>query len=808
VTKERALALAFLRRFVFWLCLVNALGSGAAWALDPSEVLILVNKDSGISSQVAEMYRKLRGVPEGNVLRLSLGSNRQISAQEYRDKTASAVKRVLDARPEIRCILTTAGVPYVIGTPENSQAASYDSQLATVLREPPGDLKWRQPNPLFVQGGNPFGLTDPRRFQMVLVVRLDGPNLNMITRMVEDAIAVEAGGLQGPVFGDARGIDGIGGEGLGDYQIRSGIDVLSGAGFVSTLDMKPESWTQPKGGVGNQAAGAAFYVGWYNLADFQDIFGAEGLARGAIAWHIASQEAQDIWNLNSHFWCVNLLRRGAAVTLGPAFEPYLDAFPPGGVLMQGLLSGLTVAESYWLALPKVSWAMVILGDPLYRPFAAHPKPALLAQAYIKEGGNHVLQSGETAPLLVLVHCVGPAGSGTPALKAVAVPGMGLSAASGVVSIPALKAGQGAIVRIPSVTAGPEPTSMFRLQLKVPDEGLPRTIIVEGRIGLSRLTEGLSSKSQMFLSPMGDRLISGQPGRSFMIDTNTLHTEGVNTTAGYGLAAADFSPDGAHVAMVVVNPQEKKAGEVIVDSTGGRAEALPAGSRFLRWLAPDQVLLQTSQGLVRHSIAGGEDFNFPIPEGWPSTGLQGNVIPKTGVQFWRSPEGKLVIKKGSEPFQEVLQGVKVQNFVAVAGDLSVFGGVDAERRLWVQHGFNGKPELVAQDVQRAIWGPVSHRAVVQDAKNNTRVYDARDRSWIDLGVVSGVQWSPDEERLLYFDQGSHTLSLITGRTIQPICLLLRLGNVNGVTFSADGTRAFMLAGIEGALDVWELALPPR
>ena len=70
------------------------------------------------------------------------------------------------------------------------------------------------------------------------------------------------------------------------------------AGFATTLDMKEETWKRPNSGVGNQAAGAAFYIGWYALLNFQDIFGERGLARGSIAWHIASQEAQDIWNPN------------------------------------------------------------------------------------------------------------------------------------------------------------------------------------------------------------------------------------------------------------------------------------------------------------------------------------------------------------------------------------------------------------------------------------------------------------------------------------------------------------------------------
>jgi uncharacterized protein (TIGR03790 family) len=101
------------------------------------------------------------------------------------------------------------------------------------------------------------------------------------------------------------------------------------------------------------------------------------LARGAIAWHVAGSDAVNISDLNSKEWCANLMLRGAAVTLGLAFETDLGAFPKADVLIESLLLGKTVAESYWLALPHVSWAMVIFGDPLYRPFAMKPRPALV-----------------------------------------------------------------------------------------------------------------------------------------------------------------------------------------------------------------------------------------------------------------------------------------------------------------------------------------------------------------------------------------------------------------------------------------------
>lgn len=788
--------------------------STLAWAaLEPSEVLVLVNQDTPISTQIARMYEMRRGIPPGNILSLSLGADRQITPDQYWSKAAPPIKKYLEANPEIRCILTTSGVPYIVqATDAKDEGAAFDNELAAVLREQPGDRKRGQTNPLFLGGANTSGVTDPRKLQMVYVVRLDGPDLKTITRMVEDAIAVEKSGLEGPVYGDAQGLDGVTGYGVGDASIRAAIDRFSGAGFASRLDMKQESWKQPKGGVGSQAAGAAFYLGWYDLLNFQDIFGEQGLARGSIAWHIASQEAQNIWDPNGGGWCVNLMRRGAAVTLGPVREPYVAAFPHGDIFTEVLLSGASVAESYWLALPQVSWAMVLLGDPLYRPFESKPRPSLVARAYVAGNSRGILEKGETSSLVVLVECVGPAGSATPSLTATTEAEMGLAAASGSVTIPALKAGQSVLIKIPSVTAGADPAGMFRLRLNAQDEsGQLRRIVLEGRIGFSRLTGGLFSKTQMFVSPSGDELISGRPGNSMLILTGTFELRPITPPKGLGVVGAEFSPDGARIALALYDPQQKKTGMLLADDKLGNLQSLPPGRQFVRWLGKDQVLLTGSDHLIRHPLTGGDDYTFQMPADWPNSAVGGVVIPGTEILYLTSADGKMGFTKGSEPFHEVLRGTRATKFAAIADDLSLFGGVDSKKRLWIQRGLGADAEILATGVERVIWGPISHRALVVDENGTSRVYDNRQRSWIDLGVVTWAQWSPDEERLLFVSQNSSSqryLSVLIDGKIEKLCDFAAIGRLEGAVIATGGERAFLLAGMSGQLDVWMMALPPQ
>lgn len=777
-------------------------------ALEPTQLLILVNKDQGISARVASMYQKLRGIPEGNLLRLSLGRERNLTPEAYWKLAGEPVQQYLLGHPEIRCVLTTSGVPYTVQAAAGDEGAAFDNELAAVLRENPAERKRRQPNPLFLGAGNPYGATDPRALKMVFVSRLDGPNLATITRMVEDAIAVEQTGLSGPAFGDAQGIDGIAGYGIGDFSIRSAMDQLSGAGFPVKLDLQQASWKQPPNGPGNQAEGASFYIGWYDLLNFQDIFGKQGLARGSIAWHLASQEAQDIWSENGKGWCINLMRRGAAVTLGPVREPYISAFPHGDIFVSALLAGGSVAEGYWLSLPEVSWAMVLLGDPLYRPFAHVARPSLVAQAYVADNPSGVLQKGQTGSLLVQIECVGPAGSSTGPMIARTELDMGLAAASGPVTIPPLHAGQSIVVRIPSVTAGTDETGMFRLHLAVQDEREgARKIVLEGRTGFARVTGGLSPKLQMDVSPGGETVISGLPGRSFLVPTASLRSIAISPPQGLVLSSAVFSPDSKYVAMALYEPQQKKATIVIAEIGKGTIHPLPAGSLFLRWLDADHVLIKMADHLVSHSISGAPDRTFEA-----SLGISGNVLAGTDTVMLTTADGKFGFQENGKPFQQVLDGIHLASAAAaISNDLTMFGALDTEKKLWVQHGLQQKPELVAEHVERADWGPISHRVLVEGQDHKSRVYDGRDRSWVDLGTVLLAAWSPDEQRLLYVESAGTSesyLTLLSGKQVRRLCPMTRIGSVAKIAITGKGDRAFLLASLAGQLNVWMTALPPE
>jgi hypothetical protein len=75
-----------------------------------------------------------------------------------------------------------------------------------------------------------------------------------------------------------------------------------------------------------------------------------------------------------------MLEKGVAATLGPVGEPYLNSFPPPELFFPILIRGdATLAETYALSNPFLSWKMVLIGDPLYRPFKH--KPASMSTSF-------------------------------------------------------------------------------------------------------------------------------------------------------------------------------------------------------------------------------------------------------------------------------------------------------------------------------------------------------------------------------------------------------------------------------------------
>lgn len=278
--------------------------------------------------------------------------------------TGDGIRTPASVSPAVRVLVLMRGVPFQIRrssqNPKQSEEdeASVDSELTTLgLRSPPAKGGMRNPyfkqNTRFPHAQGVVGL--------LLVGRLDGPDNATVRRMIDDALAAEQNGLRGRAVIDLALKSGAYTQ--GDDWLKHSADTFKQAGIPVFIDraapLIPDSWPLPD---------TILYFGWYT----DHISGALAspefrFKRGAIACHLHSFSASIIRS-HDKAWVGPLLSKGAAVTFGNVFEPYLSLTVHFDVFNQRLLEGLTVGEAAWSATPALSWMNVVLGDPLYRPF--------------------------------------------------------------------------------------------------------------------------------------------------------------------------------------------------------------------------------------------------------------------------------------------------------------------------------------------------------------------------------------------------------------------------------------------------------
>jgi hypothetical protein len=194
---------------------------------------------------------------------------------------------------------------------------------------------------------------------VVKVGRLDGPSYDDARALVDHAIEAERTGLLGRYYIDLGGPAAEGDRWLGQTG-----RLLAALGFSGDVDHA--SGALP---VSARFDAPVFYFGWY-AANLNGPFAADGFRfpPGAIALHIHSYSAATLRSATQG-WCGPLVARGVTATLGNVFEPYLQLTHRPQLLVQALASGATLGDAAYYALPVLSWESILIGDPLYRPFA-------------------------------------------------------------------------------------------------------------------------------------------------------------------------------------------------------------------------------------------------------------------------------------------------------------------------------------------------------------------------------------------------------------------------------------------------------
>jgi len=351
--------------------------------------VVVYNGDLPESIALAKFYAEKRGIARDHLIALACPKEEEISREEYDTTIAEPLRAIFKERhwwklrensehPDvvsnsIRFVALIKGVPLKIrstinypgdkpgaGEAGNRNEASVDSELAilgTFRREISGAV-----NNLYFQSYRPIAEFDGP--VLMLVCRLDAPDASTVRRMIVDAMATEKSGLWGRAYVDAAHNQSpgfvVGDEWLSQVSIQ-----LRKAGIPVIFDDSPAIFPD-----GYPMTDCALYYGWYAgsvagpfiQSDFRFV-------PGAIAVHIHSFSASTLRDPGGG-WVGPLLTKGAAASLGNVYEPYLQFTSHLDMFNDRLLHGFTFAESAYMSTRAVSWMSVMVGDPLYRPFAS------------------------------------------------------------------------------------------------------------------------------------------------------------------------------------------------------------------------------------------------------------------------------------------------------------------------------------------------------------------------------------------------------------------------------------------------------
>lgn len=410
---------------------VLGLPDAAPAAEDASRVLVVVNADSASSIELGEYYARARRVPQEQVLRLALrgprgsapvstgiadapaatvgppaagpGASRgagpgpvgaplpsdEITRGEYERRIEGPIAQWIHragAQDRILFIVVAKGIPLRItgSTGRSGTLASVDSELALLYRKMTGrlvPLGGPVENPYFladapIESARPFSHRD---HDIYLVTRLDGFTLADAKALVDRAAAARA---DGRILLDQRATP----PGPANAWLDEAAARLTRMGLGDRVVLEPTSrvlldetevlayagWGSSDPAVKTRRFGFGFVPG--ALAALFVSTDARTFTEPPAEWTVGAwQDRRGHYAGSPESLAGDLVREGVSGLAAHVAEPFLDGSVRPQVLFPAYLSGFTLAEAFYLAMPYAGWRGIVLGDPLCR---AVPRPSL------------------------------------------------------------------------------------------------------------------------------------------------------------------------------------------------------------------------------------------------------------------------------------------------------------------------------------------------------------------------------------------------------------------------------------------------
>lgn len=335
-------------------------------------MLLVVNRSDSVSRRIGDYYVHKRAIPLGNVCRIEAPPEETISWEVYRKQVEAPVAACLTrARlaDKILYIVTTLGVPLRVtgpGSGPGSESAALDSELTLLYSRIKG-ISFRRAgvisNPFFKRRDEPFAHP---RFPIYLVTRLAGYSFEDVRGMIDRGLAAQN---RGRFVIDLKGRD----DQPGNEWLRTAAMLLPEPRVV--FDESAGVLTGQRDVIGYASWGSNDPRRRHRRLAFQWLPGAivtEFVSSNARTfrkppdtWELGTWENRAGWFAGSpQSMAADYIHEGATGCSGHVDEPYLVQTPRPEYLFPAYYRGRNLAESYYLAIPSLSWQNIVIGDPL------------------------------------------------------------------------------------------------------------------------------------------------------------------------------------------------------------------------------------------------------------------------------------------------------------------------------------------------------------------------------------------------------------------------------------------------------------
>jgi uncharacterized protein (TIGR03790 family) len=356
-----------LRPIIFLLCCL----AGLLRAQPPDTVLIVVNQSSALSRNIAEYYAARRHIPSANICRIEAPADEEISRGDFDDRISHPVQNYLRAHnltEKILYIVTTAGVPLKVRGSGGltGEESSVDSELTLLYSELHGrshPLPGGIANPFFNKAAAPFRHPD---FPIYLVTRLTGYDFPDVKGIIDRALLARN---RGKFVIDLKGSDITpGNHWLVEAARQLPSDRLAMDRSASVLEHESDV-------IGYASWGSNDPDRKQRHLDFHWLPGAimteyvstnaRTFARPPDSWNIGAwADPRATFAGSPQTLTADYIHDGVTGASGHVYEPYLQYTPRPNILLPAYYRGRNLAESYYLAIPILSWMNIVVGDPL------------------------------------------------------------------------------------------------------------------------------------------------------------------------------------------------------------------------------------------------------------------------------------------------------------------------------------------------------------------------------------------------------------------------------------------------------------